>query len=118
VSSLWCGGVRVRRPRLPLTPGEQRVREAQLLAVLSPEGRTRFLTELGELGLTAAGWYNVFAARRWIELLAWRTLTADALLTQRLTARGAEEWAAHQLGLPPDTLRTRLRGAAVNSTDP
>lgn len=118
VPGMWRRCVRVRRPRLPLTPGEQRARETHLLAALTPDGRTRFLTALGELGLTAQGWYPVQTARRWVELLAWRTLTADALLTHRLTARGAEDWAARQLGLPPDTLRTRLRGAAVNSPDP
>jgi|SRR5438445_6145100 len=108
--------MRVRRPRRVLAPGEQRDRESQLLAALSDEARAGVAAELADLGMTDRGWYDVLTARRWIELLAWRALTGVGLVTQRLTRRAAEDWAARQLGLVADTLRTRLRGAAVNST--
>jgi len=106
---------RVHRPSPPLTPGEEREREARLLAALSAEGRARLVAQLAELGLPDVGWYRVLTARRWVELLAWRARVDEGLVTHQLTRRAAEDWAARQLGLAADTLRTRLRGA-VNST--
>ena len=106
---------RVRRPRRVLAPGEQRDREAQLLAALSEEAHAGVAAELADLGMTDRGWYNVLAARRWIELLAWANLAAQGA-ARGLTPRAAQDRAAQQLGLAADTLRTRLRGAAVNPT--
>jgi len=100
--------VRVRHGATPLAPGEQHRRERAILAGLADDERAALTLVLERLGHGPTGWYGWLLVRRPAELLAWRTLVAQA--EQRgMTRRAAEDAAAQQLGQHPDTLRSRLR---------